>query len=76
MVKVFERNIGDSVWVMHDNKAVNGKICGLRYCKFLSVVDFETVIEKEYIDVAFSNNSNEFQPNQVFSTKEDLLNSL
>lgn len=65
-------NVGDTAFVMHNNRAVPIKIIGVHYS-----ID---VYKGEYIyyiaDIAPVDSLTKFEEKYVFKTKEDLLKSL
>lgn len=77
MVKEFEFEIGDKVWIMHNNIAIQGIIKHMWYTMFLSPVDYEEIVEAETygLDVNGTYVSS-IGIKQIFKTKEDLLKSL
>jgi len=77
MEKEFVFNIGDVVWLMHDNAAVCGSIAKMFYVKNVSCVDFETIStnEKYYVSVN-GKIVDSFDAKKLFRTKEELLKSL
>ena len=77
MEKVFELNIGDEVWVMHDNFPAQGTIKKIWYTKFISNVDFESIVESEFYTVYNQDRKiGQYALNEIFRSKEDLIKSL
>lgn len=78
MEKEFAFNIGDIVWLMHNNAAVCGNITKMSYVKTISCVDFETIStnEKYYVSVDGKKLIDSYDASKLFRTKEDLLKSL
>lgn len=77
MEKEFERKPGDMVWVMHENKAVCGRIKSIFFCHGISCVDFRTICENEEYTVFVGDKSiGSFKLKDMFSTKEELIESL
>ena len=77
MEKVFERIPGDKVWVMNGNKAVCGTIESAFFCRGISCVNFTSINENEEYTVRFEDNrKKDFKPKDLFSTKEELIDSL
>ena len=74
----FNKNIGDTVWVMKDNKPQRGVISEISYIKSISCFYFETVSEHVYFDVLFrdSGSIRTFDEDSVFNTKKELIESL
>lgn len=78
----FNKSIGDTVWVMKDNKPKRGVISEISYIKSISCFDFETVTEHVYFDVLLGDVSGHgvpirtFDENSVFNTKKELIESL
>lgn len=73
-------NIGDEVWFIQANKVRHGVIKKIRYIKFLSPSSYD-VEESEtyYIETDLYNVYNSYlniSLDNLFRTKEDLLNSL
>lgn len=77
MVKNFEFNIGDAVWIMHNNIAITGKIKRMWYTEFISPVNCEDIVKAETytVDVTGTIVSG-LDRNQIFKTKEELKKSL
>ena len=77
MEKSFDYNIGDEVWVIHDNFPIKGKILKIWYTKFISYTDFETVHESELYYVYYQDRKlGQYTLKEMFKTKQDLLKSL
>lgn len=77
MEKIFEFNIGDPVWIMHNNIAVVGKIKTMWYTKFLSPVNYEEIVEAESYSLDVNGTSvTGVERKQMFRDKKDLLKSL
>lgn len=77
MERVFAFNLGDKVWLMHDNGVVCGSIAKMFYVKNVSCVDFETLSDNErYYVSANGKIIGDYDKNQLFETKEELLKSL
>ncbi len=77
MEKEFAYNIGDQVWLMHNNGVVCGSIAKMFYVKNVSCVDFETVSDNERYYVSVNGKCmGDYKKNQLFETKVDLLKSL
>ena len=74
----FNKNVGDTVWVMKDNKPQSGVISELSYIKSISCFDFETITEHVYVDVLFGDGCYiiTFDEDSVFNTKKELIESL
>ena len=74
----FNKSIGDTVWVMKDNKPQRGVISEISYTKSISCFDFETVSEHVFFDVLFrdSGSIRTFDEDSVFNTKKELIESL
>ncbi len=77
MEKEFAFNLGDKVWLMHNNGVVCGSIAKMFYVKTISCVDFETVSDNEryYVSVEGKRIGN-FDKKSLFETKDELLKSL
>lgn len=83
MIKEFTYKIGDSVWLMYEDKAICRPITKAWYSKHISCADFESVSDNESYYVCISTNSRtgnkfelSFELKDLFKTKEDLINSL
>lgn len=77
MEKTFEFNIGDPVWIMHNNIAVVGKIKTMWYTKFLSPVNYDDICEAESYGLDVNGTLvTGIEPKQMFRDKKDLLKSL
>lgn len=76
MKREFKRNIGDDVWVIHNNKPLLCQISAINYCEFISTISFELEkierytlkFDDEYVD--------QFELKDIYDTKEDLIKSL
>lgn len=66
-------NIGDNVWFMFNNKIHNANIIKISCVKFISPVDYKSIIETEKYQLE---NSNWYISKEIFNTKEELINSL
>lgn len=77
MEKEFAFNLGDQVWLMHNNGAVCGSIATMFYVKNVSCVDYKTVAENERYYVSVNGKSiGDYDKKDLFRTKEELINSL
>lgn len=78
MKKLFDIKVGDQVWLMHGNRAVCASVTRVRYTKFISSVDHESIIESEAFKVSVNDKPlyETFPKEQLFSTKADLIKSL
>lgn len=77
MEKEFERKPGDMVWVMHENKAVCGCIKSICFCCGKSrVFDTEILENEEYTVYVGEKSIGNFKLEKMFSTKEELIDSL
>ena len=77
MEKEFAFNLGDKVWLMHNNGVVCGSIAKMFYVKTISCVDFETVSDNERYYVSVNGKSiGNFDKKSLFETKDELLKSL
>ena len=77
MVKQFDFNVGDPVWIMHNNLAVQGKIKVMWYTKFICPVNCDDIVEAEtYVVDVNGNNVGALERGQIFKSKEDLKKSL
>ena len=75
---IFDINVGDEVWLMHSNHAVSAIVTKARYTKFISCVDYKTIVESEFYNVAVDDKQlhDLFKKEQLFPTKADLIKSL
>ena len=77
MEKEFAFNLGDKVWLMHNNGVVCGSIAKMFYVKTISCVDFETVSDNERYYVSDEGKRiGNFDKKSLFETKDELLKSL
>lgn len=77
MEKEFAFNLGDKVWLMHNDGVVFGIIEKMFYVRNTSCVDFETISENERYYVSVNGkNIGDFEKKNLFGTKEDLIKSL
>lgn len=78
MEKTFDIAIGQEVWLMHKDRAVCGTITKVWYTKFISPVNFETIVESEWYTVCDQDNKkiDSFRKEDLFLSKEELLKSL
>ena len=78
MEKTFDINIGTEVWVMHRNRIVTGTVSKVWYTKFISPLDYESILESEWYTVCDADNNkiDSFRKESLFLNKEDLLKSL
>ena len=78
MEKIFEIGLGAEVWVIHSNRIVKGTVSKVWYTKFISPVDYESVVESEWYFVCDADGKriDSFRRKELFLKKEDLLKSL
>ncbi len=77
MEKEFAFNLGDQVWLMHNNSVVCGSIAKMFYVRNVSCVNYETVSENEKYYVSVDGKIiDSYDQTSLFRTKEELLNSL
>ena len=78
MKKIFDINVGDGVWLMHGNRAASAIVTKIWYTKFVSSVDYKTIVESEWYSVAVDDKQlyDSFKKEQLFPTKADLIKSL
>lgn len=78
MEKTFEIGLGVEVWVIHSNHIVKGTVSKVWYTKFISPVDYESVVESEWYFVCDADGKriDSFRRKDLFLKKEDLLKSL
>ena len=48
MEKAFDIGLGAEVWVIHSNHIEKGTVSKVWYTKFISPVDYESVVESEW----------------------------
>lgn len=78
MEKTFETSLGAEVWVIHSNHIEKGTVSKVWYTKFISPVDYESVVESEWYFVCDADGKriDSFRRKDLFLKKEDLLKSL
>ena len=78
MEKTFEIGLGDEVWVIHSNHIVKGTVSKVWYTKFISPVDYESVVESEWYFVCDADGKriDSFRKKDLYLNKKDLLSSL
>ena len=78
MEKTFEIPVGTTVWLMHKNRAISGTVTKVWYTKFISPVDYETIVDSEWYTVSDAENKkiDSFRKETLFLSKEELLKSL
>ena len=78
MEKAFDIGLGAEVWVIHSNHIVKGTVSKVWYTKFISPVNFETIVESEWYTVCDQDKKkiDSFRKEDLFLCKADLLNSL
>lgn len=78
MEKTFDIPVGTTVWLMHKNRAISGTVTKAWYTKFISPVDYETIVDSEWYIVCDAENKkiDSFRKETLFLSKEDLLKSL
>lgn len=78
MKKIFEIKVGDQVWLMNDNRAVCGVVTKVYYTKFISCLDYKSIIESERFTLSLNGKPlyDSYQKEQLFPTKADLIKSL
>lgn len=73
----FKRNVGDSVWVITNNKVQLGNIEKIYFYDFVSPVDCKSIETGVKYSVKLSDSICEiFEDEQLFDTKEELIKSL
>ena len=79
----FEKHIGDKAWLMFENQVVSGQITEILYRKYVSNVDYETIISVEIYNVEvrdskYKNGSKTIscKKEDIFPDKESLIKSL
>ena len=78
MKKTFAVTAGDEVWLMHGNRAVCATVIKVTYKKFISSVNYESVIENELYTLSVNDKplAGLHGKEELFPTKADLINSL
>lgn len=77
MEKEFAFNLGDQVWLMHNDGAVCGSIAKMFYVRTVSCVNFETVSDNERYYVSVNGKCiGDYDKKDLFGTKGALLESL
>ena len=78
MEKTFEIPVGTTVWLMHKNRAISGTVTKVWYTRFISPVDYETIVDSEWYTVCDAENKkiDSFRKETLFLSKEELLKSL
>ena len=78
MEKTFEIGLGAEVWVIHSNHIVKGTVSKVWYTKFISPVDYESVVESEWYFVCDADGTriDSFRKKDLYLNKKDLLSSL
>ena len=78
MEKTFEIPVGTTVWLMHKNRAISGTVTKVWYTRFISPVDYETIVDSEWYTVCDAENKkiDSFRKETLFLIKEELLKSL
>ena len=78
MEKIFDIGLGTEVWVIHRNHIVKGTVSKVWYTKFISPVDYESVVESEWYFVCDADGKriDSFRKKDLYLNKKDLLSSL
>ena len=78
MEKTFEIGLGAEVWVIHSNHIVKGTVSKVWYTKFISPVDYESVVESEWYFVCDADGKriDSLRKKDLYQNKKDLLSSL
>ena len=78
MKKTFAITVGDEVWLMHEDHAVCATVVKVSYKKFISSLDYESVIENELYTLSVSGKQlpGLHGKEELFPTKSDLIKSL
>jgi len=78
MKKIFDINVGDHVWIMHNNTAICATVTHAFYTKFRSCIDFKSIKEAESYRLSANGKPlyESYQKEQLFPSKADLINSL
>ena len=78
MEKTFDIGLGTEVWVIHRNHIVKGTVSKVWYTKFISPVDYESVVESEWYFGCDADGKriDSFRKKDLYLNKKDLLSSL
>ena len=78
MKKAFAITAGDAVWMMHENRAVCATVVKVGFRKFISCVDYKTVVESELYTLSLDGKpvSGLHEKKDLFPSKADLIKSL
>lgn len=78
MEKTFELSVGDRVWLMQKNRTTVGTVTNAWYTRFISPVDFSSIVESEWYTVCDADGKriDTFRKESLFQTKEDLIKTL
>ena len=78
MKKAFAITVGDAVWLMHGNRAVCATVVKVSFRKFISCVNYTTIIESELYTLSVDGKpvSGLHEKKDLFPTKADLIKSL
>jgi hypothetical protein len=78
MEKTFDIAVGSTVWLMHKDRVVSGVVSKIWYTKFISPLDYESIVESEWYTVCDADNKkiDSYRKESLFPRKEDLVNSL
>ena len=78
MEKTFAITAGEEVWLMHGNRAVCATVVKVDFRKFISCVDYKTVIESELYTLSLNGKPvpGLHGKDDLFPTKADLIKSL
>jgi hypothetical protein len=78
MKKIFDINVGDHVWLMHNNAVVCATVTHAFYTKFISCIDYKSIKESESYKLSANGKPlyESYQKEQLFLSKADLINSL
>ena len=76
MIKVFDLNIGDTVWFMWKNKPTEGRISKIWSNTFINPVDCDSIEESVWYYVIIDKRAESFRRESLYSSKEELKKSL
>lgn len=76
MIKVFDLNIGDTVWFMWKNKPTKGRISKIWSNTFIDPVDCDNIIESVWYYIIIDKRAESFRRESLYSSKEELKKSL
>jgi len=77
MEKEFKYNLGDNVWLMKDNKAIQCIIVGCWFTDFIDTVGFNrNAVERYFVSHNGERIRDSYELKNLFGSKEELIKSL